>query len=92
MAVQWCYNAYDGDIFSYTVNGEWTDFPRGTLIVYGDYLTTGLASSAEAEAWAQEYGRCDTCKRVRAANAKGKCIFCDTSIQFMRETPPVSSV
>lgn len=46
---KWCYNAKTGEIFSYNVEGDLTDFPRGVLLAYGDYLTTGLDSLEEAE-------------------------------------------
>ncbi len=50
--IKWCHNAKTGEIFSYNVEGELTDFPRGTLLAYGDYLTTGFESREAAELWA----------------------------------------
>lgn len=53
MMTKWCYNAKTGEIFSYNVEGNLTDFPRGTLLAYGDYLTTGIESREEAEQLSQ---------------------------------------
>jgi hypothetical protein len=79
---KWCHNAKTGEIFSYEVSGNLTDFPRGTFLAYNDYLTTGLKTKEAAEEWAKEYGCCNKCKNARPVNENGKCIFCGEKIKF----------
>lgn len=45
----WCHNAKTGEIFSYKQENELTDFPRGTFLAYGVYLTTDFRSKEEAQ-------------------------------------------
>ncbi|MDY7037851.1 MAG: hypothetical protein SV375_17025 [Thermodesulfobacteriota bacterium] len=54
MPLKWCHNEKTGEIFSYTEAEGITDFPRGTFLAYGDYLTTGFKSKQEAEKWKKE--------------------------------------
>jgi hypothetical protein len=83
MSTKWCHNAKTGEIFSYEVSGGLTDFCRGTLLAYGDYLTTGFKNRAEAIKWSKKYGTCRKCKSSRSPNANGKCDFCGTKIEFV---------
>lgn len=55
MSTRWCANGLTGEVFSYEVGGNLTDFPRGDYLAYGDALTTGMKSRAEAEAWLREW-------------------------------------
>lgn len=82
MAIKWCHNAKTGEIFSYTEEGSLTDFPRGTFLAYGDYLTTGIKSKKKAEDWGKKYGCCSKCKSSRPVNEKGDCIFCGQKVVF----------
>ena len=79
MGIQWCHNAKTGEIFNYKACGELTDFPRGTWLAYGDYLTTGMGSREEAEEWAKEWVACETCKEARSYG-DGKCRFCGSPL------------
>lgn len=81
MATRWCHNAKTGEIFSYTVSGGITDFPRGTFLAYRDYLTTGLRSKKEAEKWAKEWLPCTKCRSARKPNNEGRCDLCKTQLQ-----------
>ena len=38
-----------GTVDSYNIEGELTDFSRGELLAYGDYLVTGIDTREEAE-------------------------------------------
>lgn len=76
MATYWYHNAYTGTIASYRQADELTDFPRGELLAYGDYLTTGLKSKEAAEAWAQAWHACLKCKAVRCGVVGELCMFC----------------
>lgn len=78
MATKWYHNAMTGEIDSYQVDGELTDFSRGLLMAYGDYLTTGLKSQEDAEAWAQEWHACPKCESVRHGQVDDPCLFCGT--------------
>lgn len=78
MQTLWCHNGKTGEIFSYRQDGEWNDFPRGTFLAYGDYLTTGFASKDEAEQWAVEWHACPKCKEMRKAAVGTQCWFCRT--------------
>jgi len=80
--IKWCHNALTGEIFSYKVEGELTDFSRGTFLAYGDYLTTGLKTKEEAIDWAKEYGCCKKCQSSRLTNREGKCVFCGGAVSF----------
>jgi D-lyxose ketol-isomerase len=82
MTTKWCHNAYNGEIFSYQVSGDLTDFSRGTFLAYGDYLTTNFNSKKDAIEWAKTHGICNKCNSSRKANKAGKCIFCGTEIIF----------
>ena len=57
---KWCVNSKTGLIFSYCIFSEddgendgykpgETDFPHWMLLLYEDYLTTGIASHEEAK-------------------------------------------
>ena len=81
MAEKWCHNAKTGEIFSYNVEGDLTDFPRGDLMAYGDYLTTGIKSREEAEEWAKTNLPCEKCKSSRTADDDGNCRFCGSKLQ-----------
>ena len=76
MATYWYHNAYTGTIDSYKQSDGLTDFPRGELLVYGDYLTTGLQSREAANAWAKEWHACLKCKSVRCGVIGELCLFC----------------
>lgn len=80
---KWCHNAKTGEIFSYKVSEDLTDFPRGILLAYDDYLTTGFKNFDEAVEWSKKYGRCDKCKSSRPVNENGKCLYCDGEVIFM---------
>lgn len=82
--IKWCHNAKTGEIFSYKEEGELTDFPRGTFLAYGDYLTTGFKNKEEAESWAKEHGCCFKCKSSCKPNEEGKCPFCGGNIEFYK--------
>ncbi len=77
---KYCYNAKDGEIFSYVEEGEYNNFPRGTFLAYSDYLTTGLKSQEEAEKWAMEWSECTTCKSERHGKNGEICNFCKTPL------------
>ena len=81
----WYHNAMTGEIDWFTQEETLTDFPRGVLLAYGDYLTVGFKSKDEAEAWAKEWGACTKCKASRKPNEKGVCPFCGGEIQFIGE-------
>ena len=83
MAIKWCHNAKTNEIFSYQEAEGLTDFPRGTLMAYGDYLTTGFRDKNEAEAWSTEYGCCDKCKSARKPDENGNCQFCGSTVIFI---------
>lgn len=83
MSIKYCHNAKTGEIFSYEVAGSLTDLPRGALLAYGDYLTTGFDSAAEAEEWAKEYGDCPKCESACKA-VDGKCQHCGGKIEFRK--------
>lgn len=80
--IQWCYNAKTGEIFDYHVEGDLTDFPRGDLLAYGDYLTTGIEDRETAEKRSKEWGCCDKCQSSRPADENGNCRFCGSKIIF----------
>ena len=73
MSIKWCHNAKTGEVFSYEVSGNLTDFPRGTFIAHGDYLTTGFPSKQEAIDWGKEYGPCEKCKSAMPVGVCWKC-------------------
>jgi hypothetical protein len=87
MQEKWCVNSKNGDIFAYDIfdeedgydEGE-TGFPRGTFIVYGDYLTTGIASFVEAEKWASEHSPCHTCKGTSNGKPGDSCFRCGSEL------------
>ena len=83
MPIKWCHNAKTGEIFDYKVDGELTDFPRGILLAYDDYLTTGIESKENAEKWGKEYGCCDKCRSSRKPDDKGNCHFCGEEVKFV---------
>ena len=78
----WCHNAKTGEIFSYKQESELTDFPRGTLLAYDDYLTTGFKSKEEAQEWAKVWGCCEKCRSSKTANKNGRCTVCNSKIVF----------
>jgi len=80
MPKKWCYNAKTGDIFGYTEAEGITDFPRGTFLAYGDFLTTGIGSRAAAETWANEWSACLKCKATRHGKPGELCPFCGTNL------------
>ena len=81
---KWYHNAYTGEIESCHVSDKMTDFPRGVLLVYDDYLTIGFDSKQEAIEWAKKWGRCDKCKGSAALNKDtGKCFRCGSEVKFM---------
>ena len=82
MTKYWCHNAKTGEIFSYNVTDCRTDFPKGTLLVCGDHLTTGFKSKEDAQKWSMKYGCCDRCKTSLAPDEKGECRVCGSSMRF----------
>lgn len=78
------YNAKTGEIASYNVEGNLTDFSRGVLIAYGDYLTTGIGTLKEAIEWAKTHGVCNKCKSSRATDENDRCIFCGETVEFKK--------
>jgi hypothetical protein len=76
------HNALNGAIASYRASKGpgLTDFPSGMLLAYGDYLTTGLRTQAEANAWAQEWPACPTCKAARKGTVGEPCGLCQTPL------------
>ena len=90
MAVKYCYNAKTGETFSYTVEGELTDFPRGTLLAYGNYLITGIENLAGLVNVESEYGECPKCESARRF-VDGKCSFCGERVikHYSRHTNEV---
>lgn len=87
MPVKWCHNARTGQIFSYTEAEGITNFPRGELLAYGDYLTTGLDSKEEAIEWSKKWGCCDKCEGAASSSTKnpGHCFRCGTELKFVKE-------
>lgn len=81
--IKWCHNSKTGEIFSYSVEGGMTDFSRGTLMAYGDYLTTNFDSEGEAKEWASKWGYCGTCRGSCTADKDGKCRHCGSEVVFM---------
>jgi hypothetical protein len=84
MAIKWYHNAKTGEIESYQVDGSLTDFCRGTLMAYGDYLTTGFRSKEEARAWAKDHGACIKCRCSRKPDTDGKCACCGEVVIFAK--------
>lgn len=78
MTIKWYHNAYTGEIDSYQVEGELTNFPRGVFLAYGDYITTGLKSKKAAEDWAKEWHVCTKCQSSRHGQVGESCNFCGT--------------
>lgn len=76
MTTKWCYNAKTGEIFDYEESGGWNNFPRGTFLVYGDYLTTGIKTEEAAQQWATEWHACPKCKSTRHGAVGEPCGFC----------------
>jgi len=72
----WCYNSKTGELFNYEVCGSLTDFPRGDLLAYGDYLTTGFKTREAAVEWSKEWGHCPKCKRTSHKTPDGICSWC----------------
>lgn len=90
--VKWCSNAKTGEIFSYIVSGDITDFPRGTFLAYGDYLTTGLKSRQSAFEWSKEWSACLKCKCSRHGKDGDKCSFCGETLKnFYKELEVMKS-
>lgn len=81
MSTRWCHNAKTGDIFSYKVSDDLTDFPRGVFLAYQDYLTTGLKSEDEAKEWAENHGVCNKCKDS-CLSKDGNCFMCGNQLEF----------
>lgn len=81
MAIKWCHNAKTKEIFSYEVSGGITDFPRGQLLAYGDYLTTGIESKAAAEKWGMEWTACSVCRAAVPGKPGDKCSRCGTILK-----------
>lgn len=80
MKIRWCHNAKTCEIFSYKIyEDDTTDFPKGELVAYGDYLTTGFECFHEAEEWAESWKPCLTCEAVVKPDEYGKCPNCGTS-------------
>ena len=90
MTVKYCYNAKTGESFSYNVIGSYTDFPRGELMAYEDYLVTGIDNLFQLFSVESEFGECPKCKSVRRS-INGKCTFCggDVFIHSARHTNEV---
>ena len=82
---KWYHNSRTGEIGSYTEAEGITDFPRGTLLAYGDYLTIGFNSLEEAKEWAAEWGACDKCRSSRKPNESGDCQFCGSPVYFAKQ-------
>ena len=85
MTIKWAHNAKTGEVFSYRITGEYTDFPRGEWLVYQDYITTGLKSRQAALEWAKEWHACPKCKAVRNGSAGDPCPFCGTLLIELEE-------
>jgi hypothetical protein len=81
MNKEWCVNSKTGEVFSYEVDGEFTDFPRGTFIAYGDYLTTGIKNKEKAIEWANEWSACNRCKAARHGKQGEKCPHCGEPLE-----------
>ena len=77
---RWYQIAKTGEIDSYRVASDLTDFPRGVLLAYGDYITAGFKSRAEAEQWANEWHACTKCKASCKGNVGDACKFCGTAL------------
>ncbi len=87
MQEKWCVNSKTGDIFAYNIFDEEdgcepgeTGFPRGTFMVDGDYLTTGIASREEAEEWASEHSPCHTCRSASKGKPGDTCFRCGSEL------------
>lgn len=76
MSTEWYYNSKTGEIDSYEVSGNLTDFPRGVFLAYGNYLVTGIKSKEKAEVWAKEWSACPKCKSIRHGKPGEACEFC----------------
>ncbi|MER2512630.1 MAG: hypothetical protein ABTQ25_09505 [Nitrosomonas ureae] len=74
------YDSKTGEIDSYEVSGNLTDFPRGVFLAYGDYITAGLKSKQDAEKWASEWSACPKCKSSRHGKHGDPCHFCKTPL------------
>ena len=87
---KWAHNAKTGEIFSYQEysNGE-TDFPRGMLLAYDDYLTVGFTSKEKAMDWSKEWGCCDKCKGSSKPTKEGNCFRCGNPVHFHTTTVSV---
>lgn len=65
MKTLWYAISHKGEVGSYQTEGEWTDFPRGVLMAYGDCcLTTGLKNEEAAKKALTEF----PCDRIQAAS------------------------
>lgn len=77
---KWYYNAKTGEVDSYREAGELTDFPRGVLMAYGDYLVTGLKSLQEAQHWAATWSACLKCRNCVSGQGGDKCRACGETL------------
>ena len=80
MAIKWYHNAKTGEIDSYEVSGNLTDFPRGVFLAYRDYLTAGMKSRREAEEWGNEHSECSKCKSDKHGKHGEACETCGTPL------------
>lgn len=79
MAIKWYHNSKTGEIDYYESCGTLTDFPRGVLLAYGDYLTTGFDTKEDAEKWAGEWVACPKCKTT-VKPKEGCCPHCNLEL------------
>jgi len=80
MATKWYHNAKTGEIDSYEVSGNITDFPRGVFLAYGDFLTTGMKSRKEAEDWGNGQSECPKCRCSKFGKHEETCRQCGTPL------------
>lgn len=84
---KWYYNALTGEIDGYVERDGDTDFSRGVLITYGDYLTTGFDSYGEAADWAKTVSPCVNCLSARFGVPGDKCTSCGRKLDRPRTLP-----
>lgn len=82
---KWCYNTKTGEVFSYIMFSQFSNFPPGHYLAYGDYLVSGLESEEEANRCAEKYGCCDVCGGAKIADEEGRCKSCGNIIRFVRK-------
>ena len=78
----WCHNAKTGEIFSYIEAEGITDFPRGTFLAYGNYLTTGFKTKEKAIEYSKDHGYCEKCKDSTTFPICFRCHIPSKQIEF----------